>query len=157
MFLNWLSNGLVVFFLSMLPITELRGSIPYGIGVLKMDALSSFFWGVFGNIIPVIFLLKWLEPVVKWIFQNIKWLEKHLKAYFEKLHHKHSVKFNELGAVFLAIFVAIPFPGTGAWTGALLAYLFNIPFWLAFGAISLGVLGAGVLVTFFTESIKFLF
>lgn len=157
MLTKWLSDGLVVFFLSMLPVTELRGSIPYGIGVLKMDTIPAFFWGVIGNIMPVLFLLKWLDPVIKWIFQHIPWLEKHLKTYFEKLHKKHTAKFNKLGAIFLAVFVAIPLPGTGAWTGALLAYLFNIPFRLAFGSISLGVFGAGIIVAFFSETVIMLF
>lgn len=155
--LNWISNGLIVFFLSMLPVTELRGSIPYGIGILHMTTLSAFVWGVLGNIIPVFFLLKFLDPVVKWLFRRSSFLKKHFEKYFEGLHKKHSKKFDELGAIFLAAFVAIPLPGTGAWTGALLAYLFNIPFWLAFGSISLGVLGAGIIMTFFSESILWLF
>lgn len=153
MLVKWLSDGLIVFFLSMLPITELRGSIPYGIGILKMTTLTVFIWAVAGNIFPVFFIIKFLDPAVKFLFKLSLFLEKHIKKYFEKLHTKHSAKFNELGAIFLALFVAVPLPGTGAWTGALLAYLLNIPFWLAFGSISLGVLGAGVIVTFFSETI----
>lgn len=153
MILLSLQYGLTVFFLSMLPITELRGSIPYGIGILKMHWFAVFVWSVLGNIVPVFFLLKLFDPFVKCFFKNFYFLEKHGRAYFEKLHNKHSLKFNKLGAVFLAFFVAVPLPGTGAWTGALLAYLFNIPFWLAIGSISLGVLGAGIIVTFFSESV----
>lgn len=137
----------------MLPVGELRFGIPYGMGILDMNALSAFTWGVLGNILPVFFLLKYLDPVFKWLFHHSPFLEHHFKKYFAKLHHKHSLKFNELGAIFLAIFVAIPLPSTGAWTGALIAYILDIPFWLAFGSISLGVLGAGVLVTFFSQSI----
>lgn len=153
MWLNWISDGLVVFFLSMLPVTELRGSLPYALGILKMPLIPAFLWSVAGNIAPVAFLLFFLNPIFQFFFKHFSFLEKHTKKYFEKLHHKHTAKFNELGAIFLAIFVAIPLPGTGAWTGALLAYLFSIPFWLAFGSISLGVLGAGIIVAFFSESV----
>lgn len=151
-----LPEGVQIFIISALPIVELRGGIPYGIGVLKESVYFSFFWAVLGNIFPVFFILKLLDPVVNWIFKYIPSLGKHIKQYFEKLHTKHSTKFNELGALFLAIFVAIPLPGTGAWTGALLAYLFNIPFWLAFGSISFGVIGAGVLVAFFSETVAWM-
>lgn len=136
----------------MLPVIELRGGLPYGLVVFHMNIVEAFIWSVLGNIMPVFFLLKLLDPVVKWIFKHSPYLEKHVKQYFEKLHHKHSAKFNDLGALFLATFVAIPIPGTGAWTGALLAYLFNIPFKLAFGAITLGVVGAGIIVALASES-----
>lgn len=152
----WLRNALIVFFLSMTPLAELRLGIPYGMGVLKMATLETFFWGVLGNIIPVIILLKLLPLATEWIFRHSNFLKTRLKKYFERLHVQHSTKFNRLGALFLAAFVAVPLPGTGAWTGALLAYLFNIPFWLAFGSISLGVVGAGVIVAFLSESVRWL-
>ncbi|MBI4994900.1 small multi-drug export protein [Candidatus Peregrinibacteria bacterium] len=147
---------LQVFIISLLPVIELRGGIPYGIGILGKGAFFSFVWAVLGNIFPVFFILKFLDPVINWIFKHIPFLEKHIKQYFEKLHVKHSGNFNKWGAFFLALFVAVPLPGTGAWTGALLAYLFNIPFWLAFGSISLGVIGAGFLVAFFSEAVAWM-
>lgn len=151
-----LPAGLQIFIISLLPIVELRGGIPYGIGILGKNVFFTFIWAILGNIFPVFFILKILDPVINWIFKHIPFLEKHIKAYFEKLHAKHSENFNRLGAIFLALFVAVPLPGTGAWTGAVLAYLFNIPFWLAFGSISLGVIGAGILVAFFSETIAWM-
>lgn len=147
---------LLVFFLSMTPINELRGSIPYGIFGLNMNPWLALLAGILGNMAPVFFFLKFLDPVIQWVFRHFPFLTNSIKRYFEKLHHKHTDKFNKLGAVFLSLFVAVPLPGTGAWTGALLAYIFRIPFWLAFGSIFLGVIGAGILITFFSESIKFL-
>lgn len=141
----------------MMPIGELRLGIPYGMAKLGVPAFHAFFWGILGNTIPVFFLLKLLPSFFTWIFHHSTFLEHHFKKYFEKLHSRHSLKFNELGAIFLAIFVAIPLPGTGAWTGALIAYILNIPFWLAFGSISLGILGAGVLITFFAQSFIWIF
>lgn len=146
-----IKQDLTVFLIATLPIIELRGAIPYGIGILKMPFIETFIWAFLGNIFPVFFILKLLNPAILLLFRHSIFLKKHTELYFEKLHKKHSQKFNELGTIFLAIFVAIPIPGTGAWTGALLAYLFNMPFWLAFFSIALGVAGAGIIVTFFSE------
>lgn len=156
MLLKWIGDGLVVAAISALPILELRAGILYGIGVEHLSPFATLFWGISGNMLPIYFLLKYLDIPVQWIFKYSPYLQHHIEKYFNKLHHRHSTKFNELGALFLAVFVAIPLPGTGAWTGALLAYLFKIPFWLALGSIGLGVLGAGVLVTFFAQSVKIL-
>lgn len=155
MFLNWLADGLTVFFLSMLPVLELRAGIPYGIFKLQMNIWTALGWSIFGNIVAIVFVLKLLDPVAKWLFAHSAFLKHHGEKYFQKLHTKHSEKFNELGAVFLAIFVAVPIPGTGAWTGALIAYLLNIPFWLALGSISLGVVGAGIIVASFFGALDF--
>lgn len=156
MFLNWFTDGLTVFFLSMLPVAELKAGLLYGVFKLRMDLIVAFLWSVTGNMVPIFFILKFLDPVVKWLFQHSAFLKHHLEQYFQKLHAKHSSKFNDAGAIFLAIFVAIPSPGAGAWTGAALAYLLNIPFWLAFGAIFLGVLADGIIVASLSGAIDFL-
>lgn len=151
-----IKNAVIIFLLSTTPINELRGSIPYGIFALKMNPWLALVSGILGNMTPVYFILKFLDPVMQWIFGHSSVVTRYAKRHFEKLRERHTDKFNRLGAIFLALFVAVPLPGTGAWTGALLAYLFNIPLWLAFASIGLGVIGAGILVTFFSESIRFL-
>lgn len=149
-----LSSGLPpeaqVFFSAMLPITELRAAIPFGITILKMAPISAFIWAVIGNIIPMLLILALMEPVCKFLMKKSKFLNKYLTKLFEKTHRKHSKKFDRYGTIFLFIFVAIPLPGSGGWTGTLLAFLFGISFWRAAIAISAGIATAGALITLIT-------
>jgi len=153
MFFEEIKHGLIIFFASMVPAGEARLAIPWGIAVFKMQALPAFAWGVLGNITIGAILLKYLEPIANWIFVHSPFITKHFKKYLEKMHKKHNEGFNRRGALLLTTFVALPIPGTGAWSGAVLAYLFNIPFPLAFSAISFGVTIAAIIVTFSTKFI----
>lgn len=150
---------LIVVGVSMLPIAELRGAIPVGL-FLGMPIEAAFFWAELGNMIPLFFILKLLGPISKWLMAHSKFFHHLFTKIFEKTRSKHSKKFEELGAIFLATFVAIPLPGTGAWTGALIAFLFDIPYWRALLILFIGNLGAGLLISFgiggAMEIIKFL-
>lgn len=124
---------LAVFLTSLLPISELRGAIPLG---LKMGLLPwlVFVLAIIGNVIPVIFILllaKYFCP---------KWL-------CAKIEKKHNHKFIKFGDLALLSFVAIPLPFTGAWTGALAAVVFRVPFWRALSLISIGVIIAGIIIS----------
>jgi len=124
---------LKVLFISMLPISELRGAIPIGLHA-GLPVLLVYFLAVLGNLVPVIFILllaKYFCP---------KWLCCHVK-------NKHNHKFIKWGDLALISFVAIPLPFTGAWTGALAGVVFNIPFWRALGLIAIGVIIAGIVVS----------
>ncbi len=137
---------LLVLLISALPITEVRIGIITG-KLLGLPLEATVFWAIIGNMLPMFFLLKWLKPVSKLLIKHSKFFEKILKTIFEKTHKKHSHKFDEIGAIFLVAFIAIPFPGTGAWTGALLAFLFNIPYWRALVLIFLGIVGSAIIVS----------
>jgi uncharacterized membrane protein len=138
-------NILKIAFISALPITELRGAIPIALIIYKMPVFSAYFFAVLGNIVPVIFLLLYLKPfsdfLCRWHFLNIffKWLFKRT--------HQYEEKFEKYGALFLLVFVAVPLPGTGAWTGSIAAFVFGIRFWYAFPAIVGGIIIAGIIVT----------
>jgi uncharacterized membrane protein len=138
-------NILKIAFISALPITELRGAIPVALIIYKMPVFSAYFFAVLGNIVPVIFLLLYLKPfsdfLCRWHFLNIffKWLFKRT--------HQYEEKFEKYGALFLLVFVAVPLPGTGAWTGSIAAFVFGIRFWYAFPAIVGGIIIAGIIVT----------
>jgi uncharacterized membrane protein len=138
-------NILKIAFISALPITELRGAIPIALIIYKMPIFPAYFFAVLGNIMPVIFLLLYLKPfsdfLCRWHFLNIffKWLFKRTQQYEEK--------FEKYGALFLLVFVAVPLPGTGAWTGSIAAFVFGIRFWYAFPAIVGGIIIAGIIVT----------
>lgn len=89
------------------------------------------------------------------MFKHSPFLHKYAEKYFQKLHKKHSMRFDAIGGLALAIFVAIPLPLTGAWSGAVLAYLFNIRTKIALPMIGLGILGAGIIVMFISGAADF--
>ena len=129
-----------VFFLSMLPIFELRGGIPVGVHMFHLPLWKAFIFSYMGNLLPVIPILYILKPLSKLKF---------VKRYLEKTEKRGELvkKYEALG---LTMFVAIPLPVTGAWTGSLLAFIFNIPIFKAFLFIAIGVFTAGVIVSTLT-------
>lgn len=149
-------KGLQVFLLAMLPVIELRGAIPYGLFILKLDPITTSLFAIAGNVAPIYFIMRFLDPFVPWLFRKSEWCKKHIEKYFQRLHHKHSKKFNDVGYAALATFVAIPLPGTGGWTGAVLAYLFNLPKLQSFIAILLGIIGAAVIMVYFSGGVAWL-
>lgn len=137
-----------IFLLAMTPIGELRASIPIGLTVYKLEPVSVYFLSILGNIFVVFLIFTFLKVFSKWAFENIyffTWL-------FSRTKKNHSDKVNKYGPYFLPIFVAIPLPFTGAWTGSLIAFVFGVPFKKAFPLIALGVLLAGLIVLFLTEA-----
>lgn len=149
-----MSPELVILLISMSPIFELRGAIPVAIGVYDMPALSAFLWAVLGNIIPIIFIILGLDLLInKLLIHRIYIFNRFFTWLFERTRRKHSKKIEKWKELALMIFVAIPLPGTGAWTGALIAFVFGIPLKRAFPSISLGVIIAGVIVTLVTVGI----
>ena len=133
-----------VFFCSMLPIIELRGSIVLG-AALKLTWWENYLISVIGNLLPIVFvllLINWALGVMK----KIKGIRR-IAFWLEKKAEKNRPKIEKYGFWGLTVFVMIPLPGTGAWTGALAAALMKMRFWKAFLAIVIGVLGAGVFMT----------
>ena len=136
----------IVLLISMLPFIELRGSIPTGILIFHMDPFTVFIISVIGNLIPVPFILILFEKIEIWLRKYDFWA-KLMDRIFEKTRKRASKKVEEYEALALISFVAIPLPGTGAWTGALIAYLFGLDLKKSFFYIVIGVLIAGIAVT----------
>jgi len=141
---------LQTFFLAMTPIGELRASIPTAITVYRLDVMTVYLISVLGNLLPVVFLLFFLEPVSNWLSKNFSFFKKFFDWLFERTRRKYNSHMEKYGYPTLALFVAIPLPITGGWTGSLIAFLFGIPFKKAFPAISLGILVAGAVVSLVT-------
>jgi len=139
--------------MAMIPVTEMQASIPYGMAVYKMSALEALIISLAGNITIVFVLLRLIPVCVDFLFKHSPFLAHHIKKYFDRLHAKHSMRFYEFGGIFLTLFISIPGPGSGAWTGSLLAYLFNMPFKLALISVALGLAVQGIIVSFFSGSI----
>lgn len=133
-----------VFLMAATPIWELRGSIPTGIFAMNLPWPEVFIVSLLGNIFPVPFIILLLDPVSK-LLSRIKLLERLLNWILQRTRRKSSLveKYEKIG---LLLFVAVPLPGTGAWTGALIAFLLGISLKKAFWPIALGVLVAGVIV-----------
>ncbi len=137
-------NILAVFGVSMVPILELRASIPLGAG-LGLPWYAAFLLSVIGNMLPVPFILLFIRKILKWMKTTEKLSG--IALWVEKKAQKHSVRVAKGTAIGLVLFVGIPIPGTGAWTGALIAAMMDIRFRYALPAIFAGILLAGLLMT----------
>jgi len=143
--LQGLPEELVVIIISALPVSELRGGIPVGLALYNFSIIKSFCLAVFGNFIPIIPLLLFLKPVREFLS---KWraLKKFFDWFFERTKRNAKIveKYEAAG---LALFVAIPLPFTGAWTGCVAAILFKLNFKYSVAAIIAGIFLAGIVVT----------
>ena len=137
-------NHLWVFFISMLPIIELRGGIPTG-AVLGLPLWSNYLVSIIGNFLPVPFILLFIRKILAWM-KTTKGLAK-IALWLEEKAQKKSDQVMRYASLGLFLFVAIPLPGTGAWTGALIASLLDMRMKYALPAILLGVLTAGVIMS----------
>ncbi len=152
-----LSSESIVFLISFLPIFELRGSIPIGIEFFDLSWWKVYLLSVVGNMVPIFFLLIFLDWITRIGFKY-RWSKRFLEWIFARTRKRSAVveKYEELG---LILFVAIPLPVTGAWTGSFAAYLLGLKFWKSIACIFIGVLIAGVVVTSVTlgvaHSLKF--
>lgn len=138
-----IKNVLYVFFCSMLPIIELRGSILMGAG-LDLPPFLNYAVSVIGNLLPVPFILLFIRKVLHWM-KGVKGLSR-VALFIENKAHKHSGKVLKFARLGLFLFVAIPVPGTGAWTGALIAALLDMRLKYSLLSITVGVLCAGVIM-----------
>lgn len=149
--ISWIPDWAATIIIAMMPIAELRGAIPLalapvGIGGFGMSAPEAYILAVVGNMIPVIPLLLFLEPVSNFL-RRWKVGDMFFTWLFARTHRNHTERFEKYGTLALTIFVAIPLPVTGAWTGCAAAFVLGIKFKHALFAIFLGVLIAGVIVT----------
>lgn len=134
----------VVFIISMIPLLELRGAI-LAAGLMNMEFIKTAVIVVIGNMLPIPFILLFIKAIFNWM-KKIKWL-KAIPEFCERKAMKHSAQIEKYGIFGLFLFVAIPLPGTGAWTGSLLAVLFGLKPAKALLFIFFGVLVAGAIMS----------
>ena len=133
----------MTFFVSMVPVLELRGAIPLGVAG-GLSPLAAMVVAVIGNMVPVPFIILFIRQIFHWLRDKGR-----IGSMVRKLENRASAKsaiVKKYAGIGLCILVAIPLPGTGAWTGALVAALFKLPFWRSLLAIVLGVIGCGVIM-----------
>lgn len=133
-------------FVSMVPIIELRGAIPWAVGMGLSPAIAIPV-AIIGNLVPIPFIILFIKKIFAWMrrkSQKLNSVVDKMEAKAEK-NKERVLKYAFWG---LALFVAIPLPGTGAWTGALVAAMLDMPLKKAFPSILLGVVGAGIVIAF---------
>ena len=135
--------------MAMVPVIELRGAIPYGVAVADLEIWQAALIAVIGNLLPIPFLVVFTRDVFAWMRKKSERLDR-IVVRMEKKADKNTdvvLRYQFWG---LMILVAIPLPGTGAWTGALVAALMDLQLKRAMPAIALGVVIAAIIVTWIT-------
>ena len=146
---------LATFIISMIPVIELRGAIPIGVG-LGLTHVEAMAISVIGNMLPVPFIILFIRPIFKWMTQKSEKLGRLARKLEAKAEGKWD-RIHRFQFFALTLFVAIPLPGTGAWTGALIAAVMNMRLRNALPSILLGVVIAGILVTGLTYGFTSIF
>ena len=141
--------------ISMVPIIELRGAIPIGVAN-GLSVRTALFASVIGNLIPVPIIILFVRKVFAFIRTKSQKLNQ-LVCRFEQKAEKQSGMVEKYEWFGLVLLVAIPLPGTGAWTGALVAAMLDMRMKRAFPAIMIGVIIAGIVVSYITYGASMLF
>ena len=145
-FLETVGREWCVFFCSMIPIIELRGGIPLGMA-LGLPWWQSFLFAVIGNMIPVPFILLFINKFIGWMSRSrVKFFNK-IGNWLIRKAEKNRGKIEKYSFWGVCLFVAVPLPVTGAWTGSLVASTIGMKFWKALLSCFLGVLIAATIVT----------
>ena len=150
LFRNKIPDELIIFLISLLPVLELRGGL-IAASLLKVDIVPAFIICFIGNILPIPFILLFIRK----IFQFLK-TKKGFSKMIEKLEirsKRQSEKIKRWRDLGLMIFVAIPLPGTGGWTGALIAALLDMRIKRSFPLIAAGVVIAGIIMVLFSYGV----
>lgn len=148
---------LATILIAMIPIAELRVSLPIALTVYDFSFLEAYVLAVIGNLIPVFFIAWLIGPVSDWLMKHFRLAQVFFEWLFDRTRKKMTHKYQRYGLWALAIFVAIPLPMTGAWTGALAGWLFGIPPIKIVRYVALGVLIAGIIVGVLTLSAQDLY
>ena len=140
---------------SMVPVVELRGGIPFGVA-RGLPVWAAYLAAIIGNILPVPFILVYIRRIFQWMRRRLPRLNRLVDKLEKKAHLKGQkvTKYKYLG---LMLFVAIPLPGTGAWTGSLAAAFLDMPLRKALPSIIAGVLIAGVAISVLAYGVVNLF
>ena len=141
---NKIPGELIAFLVSLLPILELRGGL-IAANLLGVKLIPAFIICFLGNMLPIPFILLFIEKIFDWL-RDKKGLGKVVR-YCEKKADKNKDKIEKYGLWGLFILVAIPLPGTGAWTGALVSALMRLDIKKSLPVIAAGVIGAGIIVS----------
>ncbi|PIR93507.1 ligand-binding protein SH3 [Candidatus Falkowbacteria bacterium CG10_big_fil_rev_8_21_14_0_10_43_10] len=132
--------------IAMIPIAENRVSIPVALGAYQMSVFSAIFWSALGSILAAALVIFLLEKARRIAVKRLSWADKFFTWLYTRTERKFAKKYEYLGALALTLFVAIPLPMTGAWTGSLAAVVIGIKPLRALLFVSIGVILSAVIV-----------
>ena len=138
-----LGKQILVFIISLMPILELRGGL-LAASLLGLDPIPSYIISVLGNIIPIPFILMFMASILNWMKKRKKL--KKIALWLDKKVEKNRSKIEKYGFWGLVLFVGIPLPGTGAWTGCLVASVLEMDKKKSFLAAMIGVIMASIIM-----------
>ena len=140
-----IGNFAMTFLIAMIPVLELRAAIPAGV-IAGLNIQTVLAAAIMGNLLPIPFIIVFIRKIFKWMQSKSPWLANIVAKLEAKAEKKKAqvLKYEFWG---LMLFVAIPLPGTGAWTGALIAAMLDMQLKRALPAIAVGVLTAAIIVT----------
>lgn len=145
-FNQYFSPEITIFLISMIPVIECRGAIPAGVLLLGSDSIFKVLvLSILGNMVPVPFILLFIRPIIRYL-KKTKLFYK-LADWIERKAEKNKAKVARYEAFGLFTFVAIPLPGTGAWTGSLVAAMLDMRIKSALPAVFFGVVVAAFIMT----------
>lgn len=156
-FVSQFPDTWATFLLAMIPITELRASIPIAITVFGLPPLTALLYSLAGNILTGVIILIIAKHFIYYLLKHVPPLERLWNRYIRRIEMKHAKKFERWGSLALILFVAIPLPMTGIVTGAIAASIFQVPTKRAIALLSIGALIAGIIVTLLTVSVGAVF
>lgn len=145
-FFGQFPKELAVFLMAMTPLGELRLALPVAVAAYKMPIFNAVFLSVVGNMVPATIILLFAPAFHRYMEKSNGWLHNFWTKYLVRAQKKFAGDYAKWGLIGLAIFVGIPLPMTGAWTGAVAAFVFDLPFWKSLGAIGTGVLMAAAII-----------
>lgn len=144
--------------IAMLPIAELRLALPIALTVYQLPFWTAYTLSVIGNLIPALALLWLLDPLARWLSARSDHARRFFQWLFARTRLKHADHFARYGSfAALALFVAIPLPLTGAWSGAIASFVFGLPRPIGVAGNVLGVLLAGLIVGLTTVGVRQVF
>ena len=153
-FLNKVGRELCVFFCSLIPIIECRGAVPLGCG-LGLPWWQTFLLAMAGNLLPVPFVLLFIRAILRWMTNSRVKFFNRFGHWLEERAEKRRGKVEKYSYWAIVLFVAIPIPGTGAWTGSLIAAVMELDFKKSLLAVTLGVLIATTIMTILSYTIGY--
>ncbi len=150
-----ITKFLITVLIAMVPVIELRGAIPYAVSA-GLPVGTALIAAIIGNMIPVPFIILFIRKIFAWLRVRSAKLEKFV-SWCEKKAEKSSKTVYKYELLGLMLFVAIPLPGTGAWTGALIAALLNLRLKNTLPFVFMGVVIAAIVVCSVSYGVKVLF
>ena len=148
---------LATFFMAMTPVGELRLALPVALLVYKLPLFEAMFWSIFGNMVPAILVLYFSDSFHRWIQKQSGYFAKKWVNKLADVQVKFSGDYSKYGLIGLMLFISIPLPGSGAFTGALAAFVFGIPFKKSWPYVFGGVVIASIITAIITLSLGKIF